>query len=172
MQTARRLLILAAVVIGACTTPSPTVNVSNARPVEGKTVAPIDLQAELKQSEALVTLRLEDDASELEFTAWGLDGLVVRASTTTFKPKVSKRGEHQTFAIPLTPGPGRSTLAISVSGTFRGSRLQRVATFAIGEAPPPKGEAVIITDQGEVLKDRRVQPAQPPVEPPIKTKTE
>ena len=170
MRTARRLLILAAVVTGACSTPAPTVSVTNARPVEGKTVAPVELQAELKPKEATVTLRLEDDATELELSAWGLDGLVVGPSSGSFKPSVSKRGERQTFAIPLTPGPGRSTLAVSVSGNFRGSRLQRVATFAIGDAPPKNGEAVIITDQGEVLKDRRVPPTQPQSpDQPVKT---
>ena len=103
----------------------------------------------------------------LAITAWGLDGLEV-AVPMAFAPAISKAGQSETFVIPFTPSEGRSNLAVSISGTFHGAKLQRVATFAIGTGPvkPSPGET-IVTDQGETLKGSRAatpKPQQPPAQ--------
>ncbi len=143
----------------ACST-SGTKVVESPAPTEGKVVAPVDVQAELSAKEAKLTLKLDEDASDLAVSVWGLDGLVVGAPST-FTPSLTKRGERQTVVVPMTPGPGRSNLAVSVSGTFNGQKKQRVATFAVGDGPLKQSGEVLVTDQGEVIKAHRAPDPKP-----------
>ncbi len=159
MRTLRMLLVISAFAAVSCTASSVTV--TSPAPTDGKPTAPVDLKAELFASQAKVTMHLEEDGTDLAVSAWGLDGLEV-GSPAAFTPKISRRGENETFVIPMTPGEGRSNLAVSISGTFHGAKLQRVATFSIGTGPVKQTVETIVTDQGETLKGSRAPtPKQP-----------
>lgn len=148
-----QVFAVSAMLLGvACTASSVTV--ANPVPVDGKAMAPVDMRAELFDTEARVTLVLQEDARDLVISAWGIDGLQVRSSNA-LAATISKRGERQTLVIPFTAGPPRSNLVISVRGLFHGATLQRVATFAVGSGSLPKTGEVVVTDQGDVLKSQR-----------------
>lgn len=160
-------MLLAVSAFSAISCTASSVTVTSPAPTDGKPTAPVDLKAELFAKQAKLTVHLEEDATDLAVTAWGLDGLEV-GTPASFAPAVSKAGQSETFVIPYTAGEGRSTLAVSISGTFHGAKLQRVATFAIGNGPvkPSAGET-IVTDQGESLKGNRAatpKPQQPPTQ--------
>ena len=161
------MLLLTVSTFAALSCTASSVTVTSPAPTDGKPTAPVDLKAELFASQAKVTLQLEEDASDLAVTAWGLDGLEV-GTPAAFTPAISRRGQSETLVIPITPGEGRSNLAISISGTFHGAKLQRVATFAMGTGPLKQTGESLVTDQGETLKGARA-PTPTRQQPPTQT---
>jgi hypothetical protein len=61
-----------------------------------------------------------------------VDGLVVTSAPTLLEGASFNRGEATSFDIAFTPGAGRSHLVVAVAGSFQGSSLSRVASFAVG----------------------------------------
>ncbi len=56
-------------------------------------------------------------------------------------------GEATSFDVTFTPGPGRSRLAVSVSGKFHGAgKRAKVTSFSIGEPTPEqrRGEGTVV----------------------------
>ena len=65
------------------------------------------------------------------------------------------RGETATFDVAFTPGPGRSYLAVTVSGKFRGAgHRAAVASFAVGEPTVEQRKAggTVLEGGGERIK--------------------
>lgn len=151
-----KLLVLSAVLSACCTTPTTA---SSPVPSKGKPTAPVEVNAELSAKSARLTLKFEGEAKDVDVVVSGVDGLVVEGEATLVSDGTFARGESRTFEVNFTPGPGRSALVVSVSGSFSGASRARVASFTVGTGPLPEtpGE-VITTDDGEKVK---VMPAAP-----------
>ncbi len=149
-------LVLSVLFFTACTTP---VSASSPVPAKGKPTAPVEVKAELALKSARLTVTFEADAKEVELAVSGIDGLVVEGESRLVDHGEFKRGETRTFDVTFNPGPGRSMLVVSVSGSFNGASRARVASFTVGSGPLPQTPGqVITTDDGERVK---VMPSTP-----------
>lgn len=152
------LALVSILAVAGCTTPdkAQTKATTVTAPVpEGKLVAPVAMEAVLGDGSAKVTVRFESEASGVKLAVFGVDGLLVKGEPTVVADGAFKKGETKVFEVAFTPGAGRSHLAISVTGMFSGSKLDRVATFAIGtptEAQLKGPGTSITTDDGQHIK--------------------
>lgn len=133
----------------ACTAPSKA---SAPRPVEGKPRAPVAVEAALSADAAKLTVRFLAAGTQVSVTAAGLDGLALRTPEALLTEATVAEGEVRALEVAFTPGPGRSTLAVNVSGRFRGQPQARVVTFAVGDGPLPSDGAELRTDDGDAVK--------------------
>lgn len=140
---------------GAAITPKP-----KAAPIH-KAKAPVSVTTVFGAGKATVTLRFEQAVEEAAIGIRGLDGLEV-ASVPPLEKSAFAKGEVVTFEVPITPGPGRSHLAVDIEGRFRGQRRLAVQTFAIGKPSPEQVKAsqgrILTTSGGQRIK---VMPAKP-----------
>jgi len=151
------LLALSVFAFVACTTPT---SASSPVPVKGKPTAPVAVTAELSPKSAHVVVKFESDATEVQISASGVDGLVVDAKEPVLQQGKFARGETHGFDVTFVPGAGRSQLVVSVSGSFNGASRARVASFTVGTGPLPESPGTVMTtDDGERVK---VMPASTP----------
>lgn len=149
-------LVLCVLFFTACITP---VSASSPVPAKGKPTAPVDVKAEIAPKSARLTVTFESDAKDVELAVSGIDGLVVEGEARLVDKGEFARGDTRTFDVVFKPGPGRSMLVVSVSGSFNGAPRARVASFTVGTGPLPQTPGqVITTDDGEKVK---VMPATP-----------
>jgi len=106
------------------------------RTVHGKPQAPVSVTARVGRGMATVTVRFSSAATEATVEVRGVDGLAVTSDPTPLSGGRFARGEAVTFDVAFTEGPGRSHLAVSVSGDFGGARRGMVASFAVGTPTP------------------------------------
>jgi len=121
----------------------------------GKPHAPATATASLRPGAATVTVRFDSPASEVNIEVSGVDGLVVTSAASPVQGGRFARGQTATFDVAFTEGPGRSHLAVSVTGSFAGARRNRVQTFAVGSpiANQQKPEVPATTDSlGQRIK--------------------
>ncbi|HET8538892.1 MAG TPA: hypothetical protein VFL83_03365 [Anaeromyxobacter sp.] len=122
----------------------------------GKPSAPASVTAQLSSGSARVTVRFDADATDVRVDVRGAGGLAVRDGALPVDGASFARGEATTFDVSFTPGPGRSHLAVAVSGTFAGAgRRATVASFAVGEPTPDQrsaGGTVVEGEDGERIK--------------------
>lgn len=142
-------LLVAVLAFAACTTPT---SVSSPVPAKGKPTAPVAVKAELLERSAKVTVSFESGAEDVQISVSGVDGLVVSSPAVVLERGQFPRGGAQAFQVEFAPGPGRSQLVVSVSGTFNGAKRARVAAFGIGAGPLPDTGTVMTTDQGDTVK--------------------
>ena len=103
----------------------------------GKPSAPVSIDARLAAGTARVTVRFDADAKDVRIDVHGVDGLSVASAPTPVEHAAFARGESTSFDVTFAPGPGRSHLAVTVSGSFHGDgRRATVASFAVGEPTP------------------------------------
>jgi hypothetical protein len=121
----------------------------------GKPSAPVTVDAQLSGGSAHVTVRFDGDAKDVRVEVHGADGLQVTSVATPIQQAKFARGEVTTLDVTFTPGPGRSYLAVAVSGKFHGAgHRASVASFAVGEptAEQLKGPGTIVeSPDGERL---------------------
>ncbi len=142
--------------LAGCTTPT---TVASPAPTKGKPSAPVAVTATLEKNTAHVVVTFEGDAQNVELAVSGVDGLVVQGEALRLTKGAFKQGEAHAFDVAFTPGPGRSQLVVSVSGSFHGASRARVAAFAVGEGPLPETPGTVTTtSDGERVK---VMPAGP-----------
>jgi hypothetical protein len=144
------LLLLAAVpaVACSCSQKKPAEATTSAAPAQGKVEAPVAVDATVGDGAAQVTLRFSSPATGVDVTVWGVDGLEVTSAAAPIVGATYAGGEAVTFPVAFRPGPGRSLLAVSVSGGFGGSKRTRVTTFAVGtpSAAQQKAKAEVQPD--------------------------
>lgn len=146
----KNLLVLSLCALAACTTPT---SASSPVPAKGKPTAPVAVSAELSLKAARVVVTFEADAVDVQVGVSGVDGLVVEGPSVLLEKGSFVRGATRAFDVAFTPGAGRSSLVISVSGTFNGGLRARVATFGVGTGPLPESPGkVMTTDDGERVK--------------------
>lgn len=98
----------------------------------GKPQAPVAIEADLSAASALVRLRFESAASDVQVRVNGVDGLGLSGNPVLVSGKSFAAGETATFTVPLVPGPGQGMLAVHVQGTFSGAARTAVRSFVIG----------------------------------------
>jgi hypothetical protein len=136
----RRLALavtVAALALGACARPPAAAAPPPAGAPAGKPTAPVAVTADLSAGAAHVTVRFDADAKDVRIAAFGAGGLEVTSAEVLADGASFARGEAASFDVAFTPGPGRSTLAIAVSGKFHGAgKRTRTASFPVGEPTP------------------------------------
>lgn len=125
------------------------------RTVHGKPQAPVSVTAAIAPGRATVTVRFHSAATEAGIEVHGVDGLAVTSAASPLSGGRFARGELVTFDVAFTEGPGRSHLAVAVSGKFGAQRRSAVASFAVGQptADQLKPTGKTTTDsQGQRIK--------------------
>lgn len=153
------LLALAAPV--ACTSPaknspgtSDSASHKDGAPV-GKFGAPVEVGAKLHPNKATVTVRFLSAGSDVRVDLSGVDGLQVSGDASPVRGAQVQGASTQTFDVDFTPGAGRSHLVVTVSGTFDGNPLSKVASFSVGDATEAqqKSAGSVVTDEsGQSIK--------------------
>src|SRR6478609_7495394 len=105
---------------------------AQAEPI-GKPQAPVQIAAEVGDGVAQVSVRFEQDGTGVSIHASGADGLSVRGVTILASGRTVTAGEVARFEVPFTPGPGRSVLALTISGDFGGGPRSTVRSFQVGK---------------------------------------
>jgi len=143
--------LLALPAVGGC---APST--AGAAPVHGKPSVPVTVEARLSDGSARVTVRFDAEAKGVRVEVGGVDGLSVASAAVPVDGASFARGESTTFDVAFTPGPGRSYLAVAVTGKFRGAgRRAAVTSFAVGEPTPEQekaGGTVLEAPGGERIK--------------------
>jgi hypothetical protein len=145
-------LALAAAGCAPRSSPAPE---APAAPGPGKPRAPVSIEAQLSGRTARVTVRFDAEAKDVRVEIRGAGGLAVTSAATPVEKASFARGEATAFDVSFTPGPGRSHLAVAVSGKFHGAgRRATVASFAVGEPAPGQreGEGTVVETDGERIK--------------------
>lgn len=151
----KTILLSVLLFTACCTTPT---SATSPVPTKGKPTAPVEVNAELSEKSARLTVKFESDAKDVEVVVSGVDGLVIESEPRLVHEGVFVRGDSRSFEVKFTPGAARSMLVVSVSGSFNGAARARVASFTVGTGPLPASPGeVITTDDGERVK---VMPAK------------
>jgi len=103
------------------------------RTVHGKPQAPVSVTATVARGRATVPVRFHSAATEAAIEVHGVDGLTVTSAASPLAGRRFARGEAVTFDVAFTEGPGRSHLAVAVSGKFGAAARSTVASFAVGQ---------------------------------------
>ena len=117
---------------------------SSMKPV-GKTQAPVEILASLKGGVAKVNITFLRDASEVEISYNGLDGMEL--IYIPFSPSTQyDKGETVQTEINYYAPAGRSYLSIHLSGNFGGAKVNKVQAFSVGK----------LTTQQKTRKSKRL----------------
>ena len=98
----------------------------------GKTQAPVEILASLKGGVAKVNITFLRDASEVEISYNGLDGMELIYIPFSSSTQYDKGETVQTEIIYYEPA-GRSYLSIQLSGNFGGKKINKVQAFSVGK---------------------------------------
>lgn len=148
-------LLLAPPALAACAGHASEKKATTARAEHGKPQAPVDVTAALDRGRATVTVRFHSAASEVAVDVHGVDGLTVTSAARPLSGGQFAAGESVSLEVAFTEGPGRSHLAVSVTGRFGAAARTAVASFAVGEptAEQQKAAGSVTTDsQGRRIK--------------------
>lgn len=146
---------LLALALAACARSSPGAPPHEAPPGPGKPAAPVSVTADLSRGAARVTVRFDADAKAARIAVFGADGLAVTSAAEPLGTRAFSRGESAAFDVAFTPGPGRSRLVVSVSGTFHGAgKRTRTVSFEVGEptAEQLRGPGTVVDAGGERIR--------------------
>ena len=148
----RQSLLVFVFALSACTHSNSTTTTSPS-PEKGKPAAPVAITAEVSGRAARVTVTFEADAADVQVGVHGNDGLVVEGNLSPVQGQKFAKGESTTFSVSLAPPEGRSSLVVSVAGSFNGLKRARTASFGVGEGPAAASPGeVMTTDQGDTVK--------------------
>jgi hypothetical protein len=162
LATVAALLLLAGAGCGPRS--KPLAHEERAPAIRGKVRAPVAVEATLADGAGRVTVRFDAAATDVRVDVWGVDGLAVTSAATPIAGSRFEQGETATFDVVYAAGPGRSALAVSVSGDFGGSPRASVVSFEVASPAPDRrngltGAAdgarpgtVVETDDGERVK--------------------
>ena len=103
---------------------------SSMKPI-GKMQAPAEISASLKGGVAKVNITFLRNASEVEISYRGLDGMELIYIPSTSSTLYDKGETVQTEIYYYAPA-GRSYLSIHLSGNFGGKKVNKVQAFAVG----------------------------------------
>jgi hypothetical protein len=101
-----------------------------------------------------VTVRFTAPATDVRVDVTGVDGLTVTSAPTPIEGASFDRGAEASFDVAYAAGPGRSHLAVAVSGAFPAGRRATVASFAVGTPSEQQKAAtgVVQDSDGERVK--------------------
>jgi hypothetical protein len=102
----------------------------------GKPRAPVTVTARTAPGSATVTVRFGSAASDVNIEVHGVDGLAVTTAASPVSGARFARGQTVTFDVGFTEGPGRSYLAVGVTGTFASGRRTAMSAVAVGKPTP------------------------------------
>ncbi|MFY2564525.1 hypothetical protein ACN469_43465 [Corallococcus terminator] len=120
-----------------------------------KLSAPVEVDAQVDGDKATITLRFQGPADDVQVSLSGVDGLRVTSDTTPLRGARFEQATTRTLDVDFAPGDGRSHLVVTVSGTFRGAPMAKVATFSVGKpsAEQQKTQGEVVTgDDGQPIK--------------------
>ncbi len=169
-MNANQILSAAALLLAACQTDgakredagAPAKQAEQAeQTVQGKPQAPVQIDADVGASSAVVRIRFDQAGTGVEVRANGVNGLALLADPVLAKGRTVAAGETATFEVPFTPGSGQSMLAVHVRGAFAAGERTAVRAFLVGR---PSAEQTKKAQEGTTKvggEDVRLQPAEP-----------
>ena len=125
----------------------------------GKPHAPATATAQLRPGSATVTVRFDSPASDVTIAVNGVDGLVVTSAASPVQGGRFARGQKATFDVSFSEGPGRSHLAVSVTGSFAAARRNMVQTFAVGSPTAEQQKSAVPATNDSLGQRIKVMPA-------------
>ncbi|OJH41326.1 hypothetical protein [Cystobacter ferrugineus] len=147
------VILASCLALGACAPAAKST--PPVEPVQGKMEAPVTVRTEWGERSARVTLRFNAPASDVRVSVRGVDGLSVGGEPTLVEGARFDTGATAHFDVAYTPGKGCSHLVVAVVGSFQGTSLSRVASFAVGSptVEQQRRSGSVITDsEGERIK--------------------
>jgi len=105
---------------------------SSMKPI-GKMQAPVEISASLKGGVAKVNITFLRDASEVEISYRGLDGMELIYIPFTSSSTLYDKGETVQTEINYYAPAGRSYLSIHLSGNFGSKKINKVQAFSVGK---------------------------------------
>jgi hypothetical protein len=165
---ARMLLALAVVALQAWASPAQAGDAPGApaaarkagQPTR-KAQAPVRIETVLGDGVATVTVHFDADATDASVGVRGVDGLAVTSDRTPVSGARFSRGQSITFDLAFQPGPGQGHLAVSVGGTFSGSRRNAVSSFAVGKPTPQQLKPAGTPAADEQGRPVKIMPGEP-----------
>jgi hypothetical protein len=148
-------LAAAASAVSACARQASAAPQTSDPASRGKPTAPVTIEGRLAEGTGRVTVRFDADAKGVRIEVHGAEGLAVTSAATPVEKRTFARGETAAFDVAFTPGPGRSYLAVNVTGKFHGAgRRAAVASFPVGEptAEQRKAGGTVMESDGERIK--------------------
>lgn len=113
--------------------------------------APTELESQLKERSAALSLRFDGAGENVSVLVSGIEGVAI-SSTELMAGASVKAGEVRQFEVPFTRGGTGGHLVISVEGTFAGGRKARVHTVAIGDVAELGAGVLQVSDDGDAVK--------------------
>ncbi len=127
----------AALALAGCAPPAPPADARPGPSARASATAPVTVGAQLSGGSGRVTVRFDADAQDVRIEVFGANGLAVTTGAVPVDGARFVRGDVVTLEVAFTPGPGRSSLVVAVTGSFRGgARRASVANFEVGEPTP------------------------------------
>ena len=167
-MNATQIVFAAALLLAACQTDgakredAAAPAKQSAQPVVGKPQAPVQIDADVLASSAVVRVRFDQAATGVEVRANGVEGLTLQGDPVLATGRSVAAGETATFDVPFTPGNGQSMLAVHVRGAFASGERTAVRAFLVGK---PSAEQMRKAQESNTTKvggeDVRLQPAEP-----------
>lgn len=114
--------------------------------------APTELESQLKERSAVLSLRFEGAGENVSVLVSGIEGVATSSAELMAGASV-KAGEVRRFDVPFTRGGTGGHLVISVEGTFAGGRKARVHTVAIGDGTDLGAGVLQVTNDGDGVKE-------------------
>jgi hypothetical protein len=120
----------------------------------GKVTAPVAVEAQMGDGKAHVTVRFASPASDVKIGVYGVDGLAVKSAAQPVEGQAFAATSTTSFDVTFTPGPGRSHLVVSVSGSFNGAARAKVSSFAVGTPSAAQQQTgnVVVGEDGVPIK--------------------
>ena len=119
--------------------------------------APTELESQLKERSAALSLRFDGAGQNVSVLIDGIEGVVTSRAELMAGESV-KAGEVRQFEVPFSRGAAGGHLVVSVEGTFAGGRKARVHTVAIGDGADLGAGVLQTTDDGDAVKVMPVDP--------------
>jgi hypothetical protein len=127
----------------------------------GKPTAPVRVLGTVAGTRANLQIHFDDEVQNAQVRIYGTDGLTVQGEPLLLRDGHFAAGQEVSLASAIQPGPGRSYLAVQVTGTFHGARRTLVRSFRVGTP----SAAQLERDRAGLTRDShgqlvRVAPAQ------------
>jgi hypothetical protein len=152
--------VFALLALTACSPSSKSTPSNAAEPgVHGKMQAPVEVNAQLEDASARVTVRFDAPATGVRVNVHGVDGLVVTSPPTLADGVNFPQATTASYDVAYTRGAGRSHLVVSVTGEFKGAQRTRVASFAIGTPTDAQRSSSATKAEGANGERIKVMPA-------------
>ncbi|MCP3921868.1 MAG: hypothetical protein GY714_04705 [Desulfobacterales bacterium] len=99
----------------------------------GKGQAPIDINYDVFESRAVVTLTFNADADNVNINISSVDNIDISTSKVVINDESFNKDDTREFDVEFTKKQGKSYIAIFVTGKFNGIKMYKIINIQIGK---------------------------------------